>query len=118
MCFHAVSDISLFVKLSKFSSVMTKVLARGIQRKYDIDNVTNVLSADFPEFFPVFVDPLLSYAAFLAAIEIQLEFMEHNNMLHSKDDDTKKIKEFVRRIFALQYVFEEKLIQRSNKSKV
>ena len=96
--------LSLLVKLS-VSPVMTTVFARGVQHKYDIDNITNVSSADFPEFFPVFVDPPLSYAAFLAAIEIQREFMEHNNMLHSKDDDINKIKEFVRRISALQCVF-------------
>ena len=116
--FNAVSDISLFVKLFEFSPVMTTVLARGIQRKYDIDKVTNVSSADFPKFFPVFVDPLLSYAAFLAAIEIQREFMEDNNTFHSKDDEINKIKEFVRRISALQCVFEQKLTQRNDKSKV
>ena len=91
----------MFVKLSEFSLVTRTVLARGIQHKYDIDNVTNVSSADFPKFFPVFVDPLLSYTAFLAAIEIQCEFMELNNKLYSKDDDINKIKEFVRGISAL-----------------
>ena len=91
----------MFVKLSEFSLVMRTLLAKGIQHKYDIDNVTNVSSADFPKFFPVSVDPLLSYPAFLAAIEIQREFMEHNNMLHSKDDDINKIKGFVRGISAL-----------------
>ena len=118
LCFNAVSDISLFVKLFEFSPVMTTVLARGIQRKYDIDKVTNVSSADFPKFFPVFVDPLLSYAAFLAAIEIQREFMEDNNTFHSKDDEINKIKEFVRKISASQCVFEQKLTQRNDKSKV
>ena len=56
LCFNAVRDISLFVKLFEFSPVMTTVLARGIQRKYDIDKVTNVSSADFPKSFPVSVD--------------------------------------------------------------
>ena len=113
LCFHAVSDILLFVKLSEFSSVMTTVLTRGIQHKYDIDKVTNVSSTDFPKFFPVFVDPLLSYAVFLAAIEIQRGFM-----FHSKNDEINKVKEFVRRISALQCLFEQKLVQRNDKSRV
>ena len=70
------------------------------------------------KFFPVFVDPLLSYAAFLAAIEIQREFMEHNNMLHSKDDDINKIRVCKKNICLRIFVFEEKLIQRNDKSKV
>ena len=118
LCFHALSDISLFVELSEFSPVMTTVLAREIKSKYVIDNVTNVSSADFPKFFPLFVDPLLSYAAFLAAIEIQREFIEDNNMFHSRDGEINKVKEFVRRISALQCVFEQKLIQRDDKSKI
>ena len=81
LCFNAVSDILMVVNLSEFSPVMTTVLARGVQQNYNTDNVTKVSSADFPKFFHLFVDPLLSYAAFLAAIEIQCELID-NASLH------------------------------------
>ena len=48
---HTVSDILMFVNLSKLLPVMTTVLTRGIQQNYDNDNVIKVSSADFPKFF-------------------------------------------------------------------
>ena len=108
-------QLVMFLKFSAFSPVLTMVLARGIQREYDVDNLTAVLSAEFPKFFSMFADPLSSYMAFLATVEIQHEVMEHNTMPHSEDDDINRIKKFVRRISALQCVFKEKLITRNDK---
>ena len=100
--FHSQSDISLVVKMTGKCPVLTVVLSRGIRDDYDLGNVANICSVELPKYYPMLVDPLLSFSAFLATIEIQKEFLAFS--IH----DEQMIKTFIKQISALQEVFENK----------
>ena len=105
---HNLSEVTVFQKIQEISAVLDVVFSRGVDELYS-ESVVNVADKDAIDFYPVLVDPILVRAVQQAVLVLTKE------TISMRDLSMTHIREFIRRISAIQHLFREFFAIRNNK---
>ena len=105
---HNLSEVTVFQKIQEISAVLDVVFSRGVDELYS-ESVVNVADKDAIDFYPVLVDPILVRAVQQAVLVLTKE------TISMRDLSMTHVREFIRRISAIQHLFREFFAIRNNK---